>query len=227
LDFVFLLDADFREMNGLERTLTLYKHRDSAIPMGACSVFWRAIETSKSVTACMESQIMRCEGFPSGPILSQFLRGSPLLLRLDFEGFDFGEEHCRAFATIQRTDLKVEFINCTLEPKDAEGDFIEWFRHSQVVTELQNCRTGSRFLQALSGNSSVKKLSFRMIGQCLSRAAHSCFDPSTLDQPRYRGTKLVSSLLELSRMQAPFSLIVNAPENQGPVHRDQSFDLYS
>jgi hypothetical protein len=164
-DFSSLLHARFTGSNGLERTLTLSKQRDSAISSGACSVFWRAIEASNSVTVCMQSRMPPGESFPSGPILLQFLRQSPLLQRVHFEGFHFWEEHCRAFATIQRTDLNVTLRKCTLDPLDAEGAFIDWFRNNQVVTELDNCWMGSRVLQALSGNTSVKTLSFNMIGQ--------------------------------------------------------------
>jgi hypothetical protein len=166
-DFLYLLHADFTVTSGgKEQMLTLYHHNDSAMSIGACSVFWRAIETSNCYKICIESMMMngiRGESFPSGPILSQFLRGSPLLQRVEFEGFHFWEEHCRAFATIQRTDLDVTLNGCTLEPLDAEDPFIEWFRHNQIVTTLDNCGMGSRVLQALSGNNFLKRLLLNMI----------------------------------------------------------------
>jgi hypothetical protein len=160
-DFLYVLRANFTATNGQVHTLTLFNDRESAVSSGAISVFWRAIETSDSVKVCIDSRIEeRGESFPSGPILSQFLRGSPLLQRVDFEGFNFGEEHCRALATIQRTDLKVTLGECTLEPLDVQGAFIEWFRHNQVVTELNDCWMSNPILSALSRNRSVKRLSF-------------------------------------------------------------------
>jgi hypothetical protein len=172
--FGILLHADFTiASGGEEQMLTLYNHRrNSAISSGACSVFWRAIETSNSKTMRIESRVPRDRSFPSGPILSQFLRASLLLKRVDFQEFRFWEEHCRAFATIQRTDLEITFSECTLEPRNAEVPFIEWFRHNQIVTTLDNCGMGSRVLQALSGNNSVKRLSFIM-GQRTEERSHA------------------------------------------------------
>jgi hypothetical protein len=150
------------------------------------SVFWRAIETSKSVTLCLERDSEYCQltgrhnlaGIPSGPILSQFLRGSPLLRTLDLRGFILKEEHCRALATLERTDLEVHLHDCIIEgPQDEEDTFIEWFRHNQIVTECCYCQMGDRILSALSGNNSVKKLTMGIHNQffevdicCLARA---------------------------------------------------------
>jgi hypothetical protein len=175
--FLSLLHANFTETNGLKRTLkrtlTLYKHTYAAVSRGACSVFWGAIERSNIVKLSINSMMPQGESFPSGPILSKFLRGSPLLQRVNFDGFNFGEEHCRAFATIQRKNLKVTLCDCTLDPLDAEGAFIEWFRHNQVVTQLDKCGMGSRVLSALSGNNSVKILSLNGIGQCSEAHIHA------------------------------------------------------
>ena len=95
---------------------------------------------------------------PSGPILSKFLQESPALQVLKFYQLRFKEEHCRALATLQRTDLKVQLSHCTFDPQDAEDTFIEWFRHNRVVTELDRCNMEGRTYSALSGNTSVKKL---------------------------------------------------------------------
>ena len=97
-------------------------------------------------------------GLPSGPILSQFLQGSPLLQVLEFRGFDFKEEHCRALVTLERTDLNLKLYQCLVEPQDAEDVFVEWFRHNEVLTEINCYQMGSRILSALCGNNSAKKL---------------------------------------------------------------------
>jgi hypothetical protein len=171
--FMYVVSANFTVASGQVHTLTLFNESDSAVSTGACSVFWRAIETSNCVTLCIENMMTEGESFPSGPILAQFLRESPSLQVLKFEGFHFGEGHCRAFATMQRTDLKITFSGCTLEPLEADGAFIEWFRHSQVVTELHDSwMLGSCILSALSGNSSVKRLSLEEIGQCSAERIH-------------------------------------------------------
>jgi hypothetical protein len=86
------------------------------------------------------------------------LQGTPLLQTLEFNEFHFAEEHCRALATLQRRDLEVILGSCILDPQDAEDDFIEWFRHNQVVTELTNCEMESSIYCAFSGNNSVKEL---------------------------------------------------------------------
>jgi hypothetical protein len=58
---------------------------------------------------------------PSDPVLSQVL---------EFEWVAFKENHCRALATLRRTDLELQFHGCTVEPQDAEGILIEWFRRT-------------------------------------------------------------------------------------------------
>ena len=63
----------------------------------------------------------------------------PSLQYLKFDGFFFKVDHCRALATLQRTDLKVKLTYCTIKPEGAEDTFIEWFLHNQVVTELSCC----------------------------------------------------------------------------------------
>ena len=76
----------------------------------------------------------------------------------------FREEHCRALATLQSTDLIVKFHGCIFEPQDAEGILIEWFRNNRVVTEFVDCSTKCSMISALSGNDSVKRLSMMPSG---------------------------------------------------------------
>jgi hypothetical protein len=130
---------------------------DEYLPCAVCSVLWRAMMTSNSVKLTLQS--FSVHGLSSGPVLSQFVVESTQLRVLQFKGLFFEEDHCRALATLQRTDLEVKFYDCTLEPEDAEGTFIEWFRRNQVVTDLHWCTTrSSSIISALSGNSSVKGL---------------------------------------------------------------------
>jgi hypothetical protein len=85
------------------------------------------------------------------------LWASPSLELLEFVDFILNEAHCRALATLQRTDLQVAFHFCSFEPRDARDTFIGWLRNSQVVTELEVCAMEG-IISALSGNSSVKRL---------------------------------------------------------------------
>jgi hypothetical protein len=165
------ISADIQATSGQEQKLTLAYMasegtvEDKEIPESTreVSVFWRAIMTSNSAKLSIETNGLL--GLPSGPFLSQFLQGSPFLQVLDFWGFDFDEEHCRALVNLQRTDLKVTLSEGTIEPHNAENTFIEWFRHNKIVTELHSCDVESSFLSALSGNNSVKKLSFMYMAE--------------------------------------------------------------
>jgi hypothetical protein len=154
------VDAIFQETSGQEQTLTLVRldhDRDIRISNGEDGVFWRAITTSNCVKLMIYNNDNRLE-LPSGPLLSKFLRKNLSLQRLDFQMFDFNEEHCHALATLERTDLVVTLSYCTLIPEDAEDVFIEWLRNNQVVTELDRCDMDSNIVCALSGNNSVKKI---------------------------------------------------------------------
>jgi hypothetical protein len=155
-----IISAKIRATSGQEQTLML---ADAGIPSLSRStnnrevdVFWRAITTSNSTQLTIDNDN---SFLPSGPLLSQFLRGSPSLHFLKFYGFHFDEDHCRALATLERKDLEVTLSDCTLDTEYSKGTFIEWFRHNQVLTELEFCSMESDILTALSGNSSVKKLS--------------------------------------------------------------------
>jgi hypothetical protein len=157
-----LLIASSTTTSGQVQTLTLIKEMDADASAEACSVFWRAIETDRSANIVIQGDDNYPSQLPSGPSLSQFLRGRPLLQSLDFLEFAFTEEHCRALATLQRTDLKIKLSNCSLAPQGAKDAFIEWFRNNQVVTELNCCFMDSSILCALSGNKSLKKLSMEI-----------------------------------------------------------------
>jgi hypothetical protein len=158
-----------QETSGREQILRLVQIAQTDIPVSTreLGVFWRAIMTSSSVELSLYG--IGSLGLPSGPALSQFLQESPSLELLEFRGFDFNEEHCRALATLQRTDIEVKFSSCKLDPQDAEDTFIEWFRNNQVVTELSYCEMGCRILSALSGNNSVKKLYITRFGNAISK----------------------------------------------------------
>jgi hypothetical protein len=158
-----ILYASSRESSGgQEHILNCITRFDADVSIGACSVFWRAIETiSNSVTLTIGNGRPGRVG-PSGPVLSQLLRRSPSLQDVCLHQFDFKEEQCRALATLQRTGLKIKLSRCAIEFQDSqqEYDFIEWFRHNQIVTELDGCNMESSILCALSGNNSVKRLVF-------------------------------------------------------------------
>jgi hypothetical protein len=160
-----LLIASSMTTSGQLQTLTLIKEMDADESTEACSIFWRAIETNKSDYIMIQGDDNYPSQLPSGPSLSQFLRGRPLLQSLTFRKFSFMEEHCRALATIQRTDLKITLGECALVPQNAQDIFIEWFRNNQIVTELNKCKMESSFFSALSGNNSLVKLSFAGTGR--------------------------------------------------------------
>jgi hypothetical protein len=128
----------------------------SLVAEAAFSVFWQVVTTSN----CVKLELTNTNGefgLCSGPALSQLLDASPSLHLLELEGFEFKEADCLALATLTRTDLKVTFGSCSFETERAEP-FIEWLRNSQVVTKLERCRMDNGTISALSGNSSVKRL---------------------------------------------------------------------
>jgi hypothetical protein len=150
---------------GHEHALILVQTSLSDKPTAELNVFWYAVATSNSVELRIKDELDSDDlGLPSGPLLSQFLRERPLHQFLEFDGLTFRKEHCRALATLERTDLRVSLRKCTLDPQDAEDTFIDWFRHNQIVTDLYLqflCDTGDRMLSALSGNNSLKNLIVR------------------------------------------------------------------
>jgi hypothetical protein len=149
--------AIFQETSGQEQSLVLAR-LDDGISTGEAGVFWRAITTSNIVTLRIINDAEKNLELPSCPLLSKFLRCNLSLRQVDFKEFAFSKEHCRALATLQRTDLKIRLRRCDLHPQVAEDTFIEWLRHNQVVTELNGCYMDSSILSALSGNRSVKKI---------------------------------------------------------------------
>jgi hypothetical protein len=130
----------------------------SLLSAGASGVFWHAVTTGNCKKLRLK-HICRYFELCSGPALLQFLEASPGLDLLEFEAFAFKESHCRALETLERTGLEVTFHYCSFDPQGAEGTFIEWLRHSQVVTKLESCIMEDSIISALSGNSSVKSLS--------------------------------------------------------------------
>jgi hypothetical protein len=147
--------------------------RESDKSTAELGVFWRAVATSNSVRLTISDQSTRSNqwlsdeaqrdrvGMPSGPLLSQFLRESPSLKFLQFDGLRFMEEHCRALASLQRTDLEITLHYCKLDPQDAEGTFLDWFRHYQVVTEIHCFQMQNRIFSGLSGNNYLKRLKLK------------------------------------------------------------------
>jgi hypothetical protein len=155
-----LLIASSTTTSGQVQTLTLIQEMDANVSAEAFLIFWKAIETNNNA----KIKIQGDENCPSsqllpGPLLSQLLQGRPLRQGLDFCEFNFMEEHCRALATLERADLKVTLCKCALVPQNAQDMFVEWFRHNQVVTELNNCSMETRFISALSENNCLRKLS--------------------------------------------------------------------
>jgi hypothetical protein len=146
--------------SGETHEIILAKLEPSAsLSAGASSVFWHAVATSNCVKLNLVHSNNRCFGLCSGPALLQFVEASPSLELLEFEKFAFKKAHLRALATLERTCAEVTFERCSFDAQDAEGTFMEWLRHSQVVTKLEGCTMEDSTISALSGNSSVKSLS--------------------------------------------------------------------
>jgi hypothetical protein len=145
-----------------EQCLVVWTHYNS-LPTQVCSIFWRAITTRNSVKLTIQCH-NGLTGLPqtSGPVISQFFGMSRSLKHVEFVRVAFKKDHCRAFAGLERTDLAIVFRECGFQPKGAQGAFIEWLRYSPVVTDLNHCEMDTSILSALSGNSSVKRLSFEI-----------------------------------------------------------------
>jgi hypothetical protein len=113
-----LLMAKFgMTISGQEQTLQCLQCLDEDVSTAACGVFWRAIMTSNCVTLWLLNFDQNLVALPSGPVLSQVLLASPLLQTLDLSHYVLEEEHCRALVTLQRTDLKITLVYCTIDPK--------------------------------------------------------------------------------------------------------------
>jgi hypothetical protein len=109
--------------NDQEQNLVLYERGGSTLPTEVYAVFWRAITTSN----CIKLKIPKLGWLASGSILSQFLEGNPSLKVLEFTNTCFEEDHCRALATLQSTDLEVKFYLCVFIPQDAEYTLLTGF----------------------------------------------------------------------------------------------------
>jgi hypothetical protein len=156
-DYAFL-QASLTAESGEKYELVLAIERESSsLPAGAFSIFWHAVTTSNCVKLKLD-QWFRWFGRCSGPALLQFLEASPSLELLELYNFAFEESHCRALVKLERTDLEVTFERCSFDAQGAKDAFIEWLRHSQVVTKLEGCEMEDSIISALSGNSSVKSL---------------------------------------------------------------------
>jgi hypothetical protein len=133
---------------------------------GLSNIFWRAATTSNSQTLDLATKV-ELFGLCSAFSLSKLLEGSPLR-SVSFKGygFEFEEAHCRVLANLEKTDLEIQFLKCTLDAQDAEEAFIEWIRNAKVVTRLVWCKMKASILSALSGNSSIKTLMIDAYSEC-------------------------------------------------------------
>jgi hypothetical protein len=154
--------------SGHIQTLQLFGGEDSDFSEGGYEVFWRAVATSNcnSIKMIIRGDYLRA--LPDAPILAQFLLERPSLQVLDFQSFFLTDAQCCALATLQRKDLEVTLSDCTLVHSPGAHNIFTL----SGLTELKNCRMGSLFLSALSGNKYVKRLSFRR-GQLTEDNIHS------------------------------------------------------
>jgi hypothetical protein len=151
--------ATFTLPSGETHVLILAKLVDSAsLLTGASSVFWHAVTTSKCVKLNLEDMNNLSERL-SGPALLHFQTAILGLELLEFEGYTFEGDDYRTLANLERTGLEVTFQGCSFYAHGVKDTFIEWLRHSQVVTKLEHCTMEDSILSALSGNSSVKTFS--------------------------------------------------------------------
>ena len=100
---------------------TLFHKHETLKAAEAWNVFWRAIGTNKSAKITIQGDDSYTIQLPPGPILLQFLRERPSPQVLDFCEFSFMEEHCRALATLERTDLEITLNHCALVPQNAQA----------------------------------------------------------------------------------------------------------
>jgi hypothetical protein len=155
------LHFHFTTTNGEFRVLFLTKPAlPATLSDGESSIFWHTVMTSNCRKLVVASNSIG-SGLCTAPVLTDFLGGSSLLRELVLMGFVFEKDHCHALATLERTDLDISFAACNFKTQDVNDLFIEWLRHSQVVTALTYCEMESCILSALRGNSSVKRLIYR------------------------------------------------------------------
>jgi hypothetical protein len=151
--------ATFTSTSGETHHLVLARGRTyGSLPVEVSSIFWHAVTTSKCVKVKLEN-INKCELCP-GPVFFQFLETTPSLELIEFKDYCFEEADCRALASLKRKGLEITFKECSFDAQGAEDICMEWLRHSQLVTKLDNCDMECSILtSALNGNSSVKNLS--------------------------------------------------------------------
>lgn len=131
-EYMAVLQAHSTATSGEEQSLLFWKPVvSSPQPAGACNIFWRAITTRNSVKLKIGFGGFLGQTETSGLVLSQFWGGSPSLKYLEFMLAGFREEHCRALATLERTDLSIVFRDCVFEPQGGQGAFIQWLWNTQ------------------------------------------------------------------------------------------------
>jgi hypothetical protein len=138
--------AKFTAPSGETHELVLALDQESSsLPAGASSLFWHALAANNFLKLQLEL-MSDCFELCYGPDLLRFLEASPPLELLEFDNFHFEEAQCRALATLERTDLEVTFRDCCFDAQGAKDTFIEWLRHSQVVTKLESCMMDGNIL---------------------------------------------------------------------------------
>jgi hypothetical protein len=125
---------------------------------GASSLFWHAVTRSKCVRLRLER--MNCCELPSGPAIVHFQTAVLGLELLEFNYYTFKGDDYRTLASLERAGLEITFEECTFDAHGVKDAFIQWLRHSQVVTKLESCKMADSIICALSGNRSVKSFSF-------------------------------------------------------------------
>jgi hypothetical protein len=97
--------------SGEEQMLTVWK-RQGSVGTASHSFFWRMLATSESEELAVAAD---GSGLTSGPVLAQFLGGTPCLKFLLVQCVTFEEQHCRALSSIVRTDLDIALAYCRIE----------------------------------------------------------------------------------------------------------------
>jgi hypothetical protein len=107
-------------LSGEQQLLSVWKRQGSDVT-AAHSFFWRMVATSNSaeltVAAWSDGDDWDDDGsgLTAGPVLAQFLGGTPRLQTIYFGNLTFEEQHCRALSSVVRTDLEINLTNCRIE----------------------------------------------------------------------------------------------------------------
>jgi hypothetical protein len=152
---------------GEEHAMYIWKKEGSPVT-AAHDFFWRMVATTESeelaVGASDAGDDWDDDGssLPSGPVLAQFLGGTPWLQCLQLQCVTFEEQHCRALSSVVRTDLHIKLVSCRIESMRLTDILGE---NSCVKTlELDTDKDGSdeehiiALAQALPSNSSIVQL---------------------------------------------------------------------